>query len=143
MIQLYIYIYTHTHILFHILFQHGLSQDIEYTSLCYMVGLRRLSLEIFLKVNLFILFIYFWLRWVFFAARGLSLVAPWHVGSSWTRARTRVPCIGRQILNHCATREAPSLEIFLSKISPNGGLPWCPVVKTPRSQCRGPGFDIR
>ena len=36
-----------------------------------------------------------------------GLVAPWHVGSSQTRARTRVPCIGRQILNHCATREAP------------------------------------
>ena len=114
--------------------------------------------------------IFFWLRWVFIAARGLSLVAAsrgysllqctgfslqwplllwstgsrhagfsscgscgtwaqqlrlvgsraqaqqlwctglvalWHVGSSWTRARTRVPCIGRQILNHCATREAP------------------------------------
>ena len=33
--------------------------------------------------------------------------APQHVGSSQTRARTRVPCIGRQILNHCATREAP------------------------------------
>ena len=29
-----------------------------------------------------------------------------HVGSSWTRDRTRVPCIGRQILNHYATREA-------------------------------------
>ena len=29
-----------------------------------------------------------------------------HVGSSQTRAGTRVPCIGRQILNHCATREA-------------------------------------
>ena len=29
-----------------------------------------------------------------------GLVAPWHVGSSQTRARTRVPCIGRQILNH-------------------------------------------
>ena len=29
-----------------------------------------------------------------------------HVGSSQTRARTRVPCIGRQIFNHCATREA-------------------------------------
>ena len=29
------------------------------------------------------------------------------MGSSQTRARTRVPCIGRQILNHCATREAP------------------------------------
>ena len=35
------------------------------------------------------------------------LVAPRHVGSSQTRARTRVPCIGRRILNHCATREAP------------------------------------
>ena len=35
-----------------------------------------------------------------------GLVAPWHVGSSWTRARTHVPCIGRQILNHCTTREA-------------------------------------
>ena len=33
-------------------------------------------------------------------------VAPRHVGSSRTRARTRVPCIGRRILNHCATREA-------------------------------------
>ena len=33
--------------------------------------------------------------------------AAWrHVGSSQTRARTRVPCIGRQTLNHCATREA-------------------------------------
>ena len=28
------------------------------------------------------------------------------MGSSQTRAQTRVPCIGRQILNHCATREA-------------------------------------
>ena len=36
-----------------------------------------------------------------------GLAAPRHVGSSRTRARTRVPCIGRQILNHCATREAP------------------------------------
>ena len=35
-----------------------------------------------------------------------GLVAPRHVGSSQTRARTRVPCIGRQILNHRATREA-------------------------------------
>ena len=36
----------------------------------------------------------------------MGLVAPWHVGSSQTRARTLVPCIGRWILNHCATREA-------------------------------------
>ena len=35
-----------------------------------------------------------------------GLVAPQHVGSSQTRARTRVPCISRQTLNHCATREA-------------------------------------
>ena len=36
----------------------------------------------------------------------MGLVAPRHVGSSQTRARTHVPCIGRQILNHCTTREA-------------------------------------
>lgn len=30
------------------------------------------------------------------AARGL--VAPGYVGSSWTRDRARVPCVGRQIL---------------------------------------------
>ena len=35
----------------------------------------------------------------------MVLVSPWHVGSSRIRARTRVPCIGRRILNHCATRE--------------------------------------
>ena len=47
-------------------------------------------------------------------ARGLSscgLVVLQHVGSSRTRARTRVPCIGKQILNHCATREVP--KVFL------------------------------
>ena len=41
-----------------------------------------------------------------------GLVAPWHVGSSRTRARTCVPCIGRRILNHCATREIP-IYLFL------------------------------
>ena len=30
------------------------------------------------------------------------------VGSSWPRARTHVPCIGRWIFNHCATREVLS-----------------------------------
>ena len=35
-----------------------------------------------------------------------GLVAPRHVGSSQTRAQTCVPCISRQIPNHCATREA-------------------------------------
>ena len=42
----------------------------------------------------------------------MGLVAPRHVGSSQTRARTRVPCLGRQILNHCATREAPVSRFF-------------------------------
>ena len=46
-----------------------------------------------------------------------GLVDPQHVGSSWTRARTRVPCIGRQILNHYATREV--LELFLKLEIPN------------------------
>ncbi|NIG59257.1 annexin A1 [Pontoporia blainvillei] len=32
--------------------------------------------------------------------------APQHAGSSQTRARTLVPCIGRRTPNHCATREA-------------------------------------
>ena len=40
-----------------------------------------------------------------------GLAAPRHVGSSPTRARTRVPCTGRQTLNHCATREA--LDFFI------------------------------
>ena len=42
-----------------------------------------------------------------------GLVAPRHVGSSRARAQTRVPCIGRWILNHCATREA-STYLFIS-----------------------------
>ena len=43
-----------------------------------------------------------------------GLVARQHVGSSRTRDRTRVPCIGRWILNHQATREIP-VFIFLTK----------------------------
>ena len=43
-----------------------------------------------------------------------GLVALRHVGSSQTRARTRVPCIGRQILNRCATREAPYSFFIIS-----------------------------
>nr|XP_058937939.1 sodium-coupled monocarboxylate transporter 1 isoform X2 [Kogia breviceps] len=42
-----------------------------------------------------------------------GLVAPRHVGSSRTRARTRVPCVGRRTLNHCATREARFANILL------------------------------
>ena len=42
----------------------------------------------------------------------MGLVAPWHVESSRTRARTHVPCIGRWILNHCVTREVLLLNIL-------------------------------
>ena len=45
----------------------------------------------------------------------MGLVTPRHVGSSQTRARTHVPCIGRQILNHCATREAPKVGFELAQ----------------------------
>ena len=38
-----------------------------------------------------------------------------------TRARTRVPCIGRQTLNHCATREAHPI-VFLIFIPINFSL---------------------
>ena len=41
-----------------------------------------------------------------------SLVAPRHVGSSRSRAQTHVPCIGRRILNHCTTREAPGSHLM-------------------------------
>ena len=55
-----------------------------------------------------------------------GLVAPRHAGSSWTRARTRVPCIGRWILNHCATREVPSIgilnKVFISLLSWSDGI---------------------
>ena len=48
-----------------------------------------------------------------------GLVAPRHVGSPQTRAQTRVPRIGRQILNHCTTREAPTwvFKINLFKVA--------------------------
>ena len=34
------------------------------------------------------------------------------MGSSWSRDRTCVPCTGRRILNHCATREVP-VQLFI------------------------------
>ena len=36
---------------------------------------------------------------------------------SQTRARTRVPCISRQILNHCATREAHSVFLLMCPLT--------------------------
>ena len=52
-----------------------------------------------------------------------GLVAPRHAGSSQTRARTRVPRIGRQILNHCATREALTILLIHNLFRLFGGNP--------------------
>ena len=41
-------------------------------------------------------------------AHGLSCSAACGIRNSWTRDRTHVPCIGRQIRNHCTTREVPT-----------------------------------
>ena len=45
-----------------------------------------------------------------------GLAAPPHVGPSRTRARTRVPRIGRQTPNHCATREAPPWLLYIHHV---------------------------
>ena len=50
-----------------------------------------------------------------------GLVALRHVGSSQTGARTRVPCISRQTLNHCAAREAQ--DMFLKQENMNNMAP--------------------
>ena len=42
----------------------------------------------------------------------MGLVALRHMGSSWTRAQTHVPCTGRWILNCCATREVLFVDFF-------------------------------
>ena len=47
-----------------------------------------------------------------------GLVAPRHVGSSRTRARTCVPCISGRILNHCATRQVPIQHICIDCFHP-------------------------
>ena len=46
--------------------------------------------------------------------RHVDLVALQHVGSSRTRTRTHVLCIGRRIVNHCTTREVPVYD-YLQK----------------------------
>ena len=47
-----------------------------------------------------------------------GLVAPSHVGSSWTRDQTHVLCTGRQILNHWTTGEVPGkyFRLAVSKL---------------------------
>ena len=51
------------------------------------------------------------------------------MGSSRTRARTRVPCIGRRILNHCATKEAPLRNFLKSQNSSRFFTNFCKIKK--------------
>ena len=53
-----------------------------------------------------------------------SLIAPRHAGCSLSRDRTRVSCIGRQILIRCATRDVPPQ--YFSWASPQS-LRVCPA----------------
>ena len=53
-----------------------------------------------------------------------GLVALWHVGSSRTRDRTRVPCIRRRILNHSATREVPVSHFLMGTEMRDGVRSW-------------------
>ena len=54
----------------------------------------------------------------FFGYTG-SFIQHGNVGSSQTRDRTLVPCIGRQILKHWTTREVPSIPFLdSSDLSP-------------------------
>ena len=144
-------------------FSEGLKEDISPLALGGPTILFFFKAEGVLLFLFIYLCIYFWLCWVFVAARGLSLVAvsggysslrcagfsllwllllrstgsrragfsscgsralecrlmwhmgfaaPRHVGSSRTRDRTCVSCIGRWILNHCTAREIPGPQFL-------------------------------
>ena len=77
-------------------------------------------------------------------ARDTQAQRPWltgpatrrHVGSSRTGARTRVPCIIRRTLNHCATREA--LDFY---ILPTPGLKTRIVTTRSRQLSRSTCWD--
>ena len=45
-----------------------------------------------------------------------NLLAPWHVGSFWTRDQICVLCIGKQICNHWAIREAPKIAFISERL---------------------------
>ena len=73
-----------------------------------------------------------------------SVVTPGHMKFSRTRDWTSVPCTGRWILIHCATREVllftlGTIQLILK--SQCWDFPSAPVAKTLHSQCRGPGFN--
>ena len=46
----------------------------------------------------------------------MGLGATWHVGSSWSRDQTHVPCIGRQFLTTEPLRKPPTPHILFNKL---------------------------
>ena len=67
--------------------------------------LAALGLHCFMS-SLWLCCVDFSLLWLLLL-QSMGLVASNHMGSSWTRNHTLVPCIGRWILNRWTTREAP------------------------------------
>ena len=61
----------------------------------------------FFLINLFILFIYFWLRWVFVAARGLSLVVA-------SRGYSSLRCVGFSLRRLLLLRSTGSKHVGFS-----------------------------
>ena len=62
-------------------------------------------------------------------------VALQHVGSSWTRDQTHVPCIDRWILNHWTTKNVPEM-LFWIESSRKGLLRTQAKMKWRREPCR-------
>ena len=63
----------------------------------------------FSQIFFFFFLIFLGLCWVFVVAHGILVPrGSWDL-SSRTRNLTRVPCIGRWILNHWPTKEAPQI----------------------------------
>ena len=63
----------------------------------------------------------------------MGLIAPRHVGSSWTRDRTRVLCIGRWILNHWTMREVPPSTLDVHQTLPILSHPGALALAAPQS----------
>ena len=62
-------------------------------------------------------------------------VALRHIGSSWTRDRTHVPCIDRWILNHWTAKNVPEM-LFWIESSRKGLLRTQAQMKLRREACR-------
>ena len=76
----------------------------------------------------------------------MGMVVPCHVGSSWTRDRTHVPCTGRWILNHQTTKEGEGngtpLQYSCLENPMDGGVWWAAVHGVAKSRTRLSDFPF-